>query len=537
MMIQRFCEFMRRSPSPMRCLWLIGLGLLPTGCAVGPNFHRPTAPKIQHYTERPIPAKTVTTPTIGGTQQHFNINQKIAKQWWTVFHSPALDHLIKEALQANPDIGAAGARLQMAHEATKVARTAYLPLLTGNYNPVRQQTAGTLASNLSSNAYLYTLTTESLSVSYLPDVFGITRRRVESAAALEESSLYQYEAVYLTLTSNVVLTAIQEASLRGQIATTERIIKILRKVLQAFSNEKRLGAIGIEAVAEQQAVLAQAEASLPVLRLQLAQNRHLLASLLGRYSSEHLDETFTLRDFVLPRDLPLSLPSQLIDNRPDIRAAEANMHFASAQVGVAIANRLPNIPISANGGYLPVSQSVNSIPYFLSALPLGPTSFWALGANLAGTIFDAGSLYFQHRAAEAAYNLSVDQYRRVVLNAFESVADSLKALELDAEALKHTKDQVDAAEKGFNAAKLKHRLGSSSYLELLFAENVYLTALLSLVQSQSMRFSDTVALFQALGGGWSMVKDGDLDKKVGSADIIVLNPWAQRHDTVATNVN
>ncbi|MCX7090926.1 MAG: efflux transporter outer membrane subunit [Legionellales bacterium] len=524
MMIKR----MRSCPTQIRWLCCVSLGLLPTACAVGPNFHRPTAPNIQHYAERPIPASTVTTPTIGGASQHFKINQKIAKQWWTVFRSPALERLINESLQANPDMRAAAASLQMAHEATKVARTAFFPLLTGNYSPVRQQTAGTLASNLSSNAYLYTLTTQSLSVGYLPDVFGITRRRVESAAALEESALYQYEAVYLTLSSNVVLSAINEASLRGQVATTERIIKILRELLQVLIKQKNLGDLGVEAVAEQEVFLAQAEASLSTLRLQLAQNRHLLASLSGQYSSEHLDVAFTLRDFVLPRDLPLSLPSQLIDNRPDIRAAEANMHAASAQIGVAIANRLPSISISANGGYLPVTQSLNSIPYFLAPLPTGPSLFWNLGANLLGTLFDAGSLYFQQRSAEAAYNLSVDQYKRVVLNAFQSVADSLKALQLDAEVLQHTKDQVDAAETLFNAVKHKHQLGSASYLQLLFSERAYLAALLSLVQSQSMRFSDTVALFQALGGGWSMLKEGELDKPVGSASIIVLNPWEQR---------
>lgn len=519
-----------RELSQLKRGWWMVCMVLPIGCAVGPNFHRPTAPPIQHYTEYPISKKTVATHTIGGAQQHFNIQQHITKQWWTVFHSPALNHLVQEAIEANPDMHAASASLQIAHEARKVAQTAFFPTLTGNYNPVRQLTAGTLSSNLSSNAYLYTLTTESLSVGYLPDVFGITRRNVESAAALEEASLYQYEAVYVTLTSNVVLTAINEASLREQIATTQRIIKILRELLQAFVTQKKFGNVGVEAIAEQQAVLAQAEASLPILRLQLAQNRHLLASLLGRYSSEHLKERFTLRDFVLPQELPLSLPSQLIDQRPDIRAAEANMHAASAQIGVAIANRLPSVPISAGGGYLPVTQSLNSIPYFLPPLPLGSSLFWNLGANVMGTIFDGGALYFKHRAAEAAYNLSVDQYKRVVLNACQSVADSLKALELDAKALQYTKQQVEAAEKGFQAVKRKHQLGSASYLELLFAENAYLSALLSLVQSQSTRFSDTVALFQALGGGWSMVQADDLDKKVGSADLLIRNPWAQRHD-------
>ncbi|MEI6094331.1 MAG: efflux transporter outer membrane subunit [Gammaproteobacteria bacterium] len=486
--------------------------LLLPGCAVGPNFHRPVAPIIKHYAEHPLPKSTVATPTLGGRTQYFKINQKISAEWWTVFQSKALDRLIRDALKANPDMRAASASLQMAHEATKISRTAFLPLLNGNVDPTRQQTSGSLASNLSSNAYLYTLTTASLSVSYLPDVFGATRRQVESTKALEEVTLYQYEAVYLTLSSNVVLNAIQEASLRGQIETTENIIKILKKLTYVLTQEKRLGSVGIEEVAQQKVLLAQAEALLPALQLQLAENRHLLASLLGRYSSEDLDVKFTLQDFVLPQELPVSLPSQLIDNRPDIRAAEAMMHSASAKVGVAIANQLPSIPLSANGGYMPVTQSLNSIPSFLSPLPLGPTMFWGLGANLFGTIFDAGSLYFQKRAAVAAYDQSVAQYKRVVLNAFESVADSLKALEMDAIALKHTKEQVDAAEMGFQAVVRKHRLGSVSYLELLVAEKAYADALLSLTQSQAARFEDTVALFQALGGGWSI---GKKEKKTG----------------------
>lgn len=480
------------------------MGLLLSGCAVGPNFHRPMVPNIKHYAEHPLPKSTVATPTLGGRAQHFKLNQKISAQWWTVFQSKALDRLIRDALDANPDMRAAATSLQMAHERTNITRSAFLPLLNGNMVPTRQQTAGTLASNLSSNAYLYTLTTASLSVSYLPDVFGATRRQLESTKALEEAAMYQYEAVYLTLSSNVVLNAIAEASLRDQIKITKKIIKILGNENNVLTQEQRFGAVGMEAVAQQKLLLAQAKTLLPILRLRLAESRHLMASLLGRYSSEDLKIKFNLRDFVLPEELPVSLPSQLIDNRPDIRAAEAMMHSASAKVGVAIANRLPSIPITANGGFMPVTQSLNSIPSFLSPLPLGPTMFWGLGANLFGTIFDAGSLYFQKREAVAAYDQSVAQYKRVVLNAFQSVADSLKALEMDAIALKHTKEQVDAAQLIFQSAMRKRSLGSISYLDLFIAQKVYADASLNLIQSQAARFSDTVALFQALGGGWNL---------------------------------
>lgn len=482
------------------------------GCAIGPNFHRPAAPKINHYTEHADPVSTQTAATLVGNQQYFKINQKIAAQWWQVFHSQALDQLIKEALTANPDMRAAALSLQMAQEATRISRTPFLPSLNGTVYPTRQQTAGTLASNLSSNAYLYTLTTASLTVSYIPDVFGGTRRQLESTKALEEVAAYQYEAVYLTLTSNVVLNVIQEAALREQIATTQQIITILRQISSALTKGQRCRNISIGTIAAQQALLAQSEATLPSLELKLAQNRHALASLLGKYSAENLNYHFILRDFVLPKELPLSLPSQLIDNRPDIRAAEALMHAASAKIGVAMANRLPSITLSGNGGYMPVTESLNSIPSFLSPLPLGPTMFWGLGANLAGTIFNAGSLYYQKRAAVEAYDLSVAQYKRVVLNAFASVADSLKALELDARTLHYTQKQVDAAELGFRSTFQRQQLGSVSFLDLLYAKKIYEDALLNLSQSQATRFADTVALFQALGGGWVLTaekKKGD----------------------------
>lgn len=498
----------------IRILCVMFMGLFANGCAIGPAFQRPVAPKIKYYTEHRIPNRTAASRTIGGEQQHFNIHQKISQQWWTAFQSKALDQLIKEALQANPDLKAAEASLQMAHEAAKISRTSFLPLLSGNYYPARQQTSGVLASNLSSNAYLYTLTTESLSVSYFPDVFGGTRRQAESTQASEEVSMYQYEAIYLTLTGNVVLNAINEAALREQIATTKHVIKILHDLSYFYSQEKRLGDIGMDVISQHQTMLYQTEALLPALQLQLAKNRHLLASLLGRYSVEDLNLRFTLSDFVLPQELPLSLPSQLIENRPDIRAAEASMHVASAKVGVAMANRLPNINVMANGGYMPVTQSLSSVPYFLSPLPLGSSLFWTLGANLAGTIFDAGSLYYQKRAAVAAYNLSVAQYKRTVLNAFQSVADSLKALELDDVALKYTKNQAETAQTRFNLVKRRHQLGSMSNLELLLAQKAYQESLLSLVQTQALRFSDTVALFQALGGGWVLVKNHDLERDV-----------------------
>lgn len=488
----------RRFRACLLCL----LGAI-SGCAVGPNFHHPHIPKIQRYTEYPLPTSTVATDTVGGQKRFFKIGQKIPQQWWDVFHSKALNQLVQDALQRNPDMQAASAALKMAHAQTMIQRSAFLPTLTGNYTPVRQLTAGTLSSNLSSNAYLYTLTTENLSVSYLADVFGKIRRQVESAAALEETAMYQCEAIYVTLTSNVVMAAIQEASLRKQIEATELAISMARKLYNIVKMQRKLGDIGMEDVATQATLLAQIEADLPPLQLQLAQNRHLIASLTGRYSSEQLPYRFSLKDFNLPRDLPVSLPAVLVARRPDIRAAEAQLHSASADIGVAMANRLPNITLSANGGYQPVTESIRSIPYFLGLLPLGTSLFWSLGGSLAGTLFDAGSLLYQQRTAVAAFDASLAQYRRTVLNAFQNVADALKAIEYDAKELYKSKEQLNAAKIALDIARKRYQLGDVYYINLLYTQQLYYQALVDLAKNQASSFADTTALFQALGGSWT----------------------------------
>ncbi|MDP3562381.1 MAG: efflux transporter outer membrane subunit [Legionellaceae bacterium] len=481
---------------------LIALTLLLIGCALGPNYHTPPRPQATRYTEKAMPKSTVSAQTKAGKQQFFRISQDIPLKWWTIFHSQALNQIIKDSLCANPDIAAAKAALKIAHENTLIQKSAFFPLVTANYNPMRQLTPGTLASNVASNAYLYTLNTTNLSVTYMPDVLGFTRRQVESAAAKEESQAFQTEAIYLTLTSNIVLAAIQEASIRAQIKFTKRSIKIAHGILDSLQRQYSMGAVSQQSVIAQEVFLAQVESALPSLQLQLAQQRHLIASLRGVPPSESIVQKFSLDDFTLPDELPVKLPAQLVEQRPDVRAAEAQMHAASAQIGVAFANRFPNLTLSANGGIAPIDFAMNSIPFALPLLPTGSPFYWMIFANLAGTIFDAGSLKHQQRAAEAAYEQTVAQYRRVVLNAFQNVADSLKAIQYDAKILKLAAIQERAAHKNVLIIKKKLDLGLISYLEVLNAEQSYQQALANLAQSQANRFTDTVGLFQALGGGW-----------------------------------
>jgi NodT family efflux transporter outer membrane factor (OMF) lipoprotein len=468
--------------------------LLVAGCVVGPNFKPPAAPAVSRYTAKPL-APTVATPGVpGGTAQRFVTGADIPTDWWTLFHSKALNDLIGEALANNADLKAAQAALLVAHENTRAQHGAYAPKVTAGLGITRERDpSGSLAPVPSNNAFLYTLVTPQLSVSYMPDVFGLTRRTVEAAAAQEQASRYQMIAVDITLSANVAAAAIQEASLEDQIEATNQLIGVNRQLLSLLEFQKSKGYVGGTDLAAQQAQLAQLEASLPPLVKQRDQQNNLLAVLTGRFPGQPPAEKFTLASLTLPSDLPLSLPSVLVAQRPDVLQAEANMRAANAQVGVATANRLPNITLSANAGS--TALAIGQV--------FGPgTGFWNIGAALLAPIFDGGTLLHQQRAARAAYQQTAEQYRGTVLTAFQNVADTLAALEQDAEALKATAKATDAARTSLDLARLQYKDGYAAYLAVLNADQAYQQARLSLVQAEANRFSDTAALFQALGGGW-----------------------------------
>lgn len=468
--------------------------LLTAGCVVGPNFKPPTPPSASGYTAHP-PTPTSETPGVpGGQEQRFVSAGDIPADWWTLFHSKALDVLIEQALANNPDLKAAQAALLVAHENTRAQHGAYAPKATAGLSVTREQDpSGSLAPVPSNNAFLYTLATPQLSVSYVPDVFGLNRRTVEAATAQEQASRYQMVAVDITLTANVAAAAIQEASLEDQIDATKELIGINRQILSLLQFQKSKGYVGGTDLAAQQAELAQLEAALPPLIKQRDQQKNLLAVLTGRFPGQAPAEKFTLTSLTLPSDLPLSLPSVLAEQRPDVLQAEANMHVANAQVGVAIANRLPNITLNANAGS--TALAIGHV--------FGPgTGFWNIGGALLAPIFDGGTLLHQQRGARAAYQQAAEQYRSTVLAAFRNVADTLAALEQDAEALKATAKATDAAKASLDLSSLQYRDGYAAYLAVLNADQSYQRTRLDLVQAEASRFSDTVALFQALGGGW-----------------------------------
>ncbi|HEV2546806.1 MAG TPA: efflux transporter outer membrane subunit [Stellaceae bacterium] len=473
-------------------VWAGALAL--AGCAVGPDFLRPSPPAGKDYAPATIAEPTAAADVQGGAAQRFLRDKDIPGQWWQLFHSEPLNTLIAAAFQANPDVAAAQAALRVAEENAAAQRGAFYPQVAGNLTPSRTKTAtGAVTPTAASGGAYLTLYTAQVSVSYVPDVFGLNQRAVESLEAQAESQRFQLEATYLTLTSNLAAAAIQEASLRGQIAATEDIIGIERQLLDLFRRQLALGHIAEADVVAQEAALAQAEASLPPLRKQLAIERDLLTALTGRFPNEEPAETFELASIQLPEDLPASLPAQVVEQRPDIRQAEANLHTASALVGVAVANRLPNLTLTGSAGTAATDPSRFFTP---------GTGFWSIAASLTQPIFDGGTLLHKERAARAALEQSAAQYRATVITAFQNVADTLRALQIDADALSAALRAERAAAQSLAIARRQLELGAISYLSLLNAQQTYQTARIALVQAQANRYADTAALFQALGGGW-----------------------------------
>jgi NodT family efflux transporter outer membrane factor (OMF) lipoprotein len=472
------------------------LALLLTGCAVGPDFERPAAPTTDHFTEDPLPPATASAPVRAGASQRFAQDRDIPGEWWALFHSSALDALIKQALKASPNIAAAEAALRQSHQLTLAGEGAFFPLAQAGFNASRNKTGASVSPATASGSFYYNQYTAQLAVSYVPDVFGGTRRSVEGLLAQEEVQRFQLEAAYLTLTSGLVAAAVGEAGLRGQITATKEIIRIQRDSLDILHRQFALGHVAGQDVAAQEAALAQAEASLPPMEKQLALQRDLIAVLAGRLPGDQPDARFDLASLQLPQDLPVSVPSRLVEQRPDIRAAEETLHAASAAIGVAVAARLPQMTLTATGGSTALS------PLTIANL-FGPgTAFWTIAAGASQTVFDAGTLLHKQRAAEAAFDQAAAQYKQTVLTAFQNVADSLEALKSDATALKAAAASETAARTSLDIARRQLALGAIHYLTLLNAENTYQTALNVRVQAEAARYADTAALFQALGGGW-----------------------------------
>jgi NodT family efflux transporter outer membrane factor (OMF) lipoprotein len=459
---------------------------------VGPDFERPAAPSVSGYLPGRSPDLTASADVAGGAAQRFLRGRDIPGDWWALFRSKPLKSLVSEALRNNYDLQAAQAALRVARANTEAQRGFFYPSIDGGFDASRQKVAADSTGAVPVPA-IFNVYTAQVNVSYTPDVFGANQRAVESLVGLEEAQRFQLEATYLTLTSNIVVAAVQEASLRGQIEATQTIIKIARDLLDLLRRQQGLGQIAQADVIAQEAALAQIEQTLPPLQRQLEQQRHLISALVGRFPSQEPGEKFVLSAMHLPQALPLTVPSKLVEQRPDIRAAEENLRSASALIGVAVANRLPNITLTANAG---------STAFQLADLFSPQTNFWTLAGSVVQPIFHGGTLLQREIAARAAYDQTLAQYRSTVINAFQNVADSLSALRTDALALQKAVIAERAALRSLDITRERLRLGDVTFLAVLNAQQTYQQALINRVLAQANRYADTAALYQALGGGW-----------------------------------
>jgi NodT family efflux transporter outer membrane factor (OMF) lipoprotein len=460
---------------------------------VGPNFERPAPPADERYTATPLPEHTAQAPVPGGAAQRFVSVRDIPAQWWQLYHSEALDRLIRTALAESPTLEAAQAALRVSQENLISAASVLYPSVDAKGNATRQHTTGAAIGQPRAPGNVFNLFNANVTVSYDLDLAGGARRGLEALEAQVDYQRYQIAATYLTLTSNIVTTAVAEASLRAQIDATREIIAAQERTLAVVEKQFALGAVSSADVLAQRAQLAQTRATLPPLEKALAQTRNALATLVGKTPASADLPKFDLSALELPQDLPVSLPSALARQRPDIQAAEALLHQASAQIGVAKAAFYPQITLS--GLYGSLADTTGAL-FSSSALQ------WNVGAGLLQPLFHGGALRANERAAVASYDQALAEYRLTVLGAFQNVADVLRALDSDAEALKAQADAEAAARASLDLARQQFDLGAVSYLVLLNAQRQYQQTRLGLVQAQAARFADTAALFQALGGGW-----------------------------------
>ena len=464
-------------------------------CAVGPNFRSPNMATPDHYTAAPLPAQTASAQSENGTAQRFAFAKDLPGEWWTLFRSDSLDSLVRMALDNSQTLIQAQAMLKQAQEDlnARTGATQY-PAVDAGLSITRQQMdlASYGISNVP-NPGPFNLYNASVSVSYTLDIFGGNRRALEGLKAKVDYQDFELEAARQTLAANVVTTAILEASLRAQLNTTRGVIEIHQKRLDVIQKQFELGAVSKTEVLAQETELAMTRAGMPPLEKQLDLNRHALSVLIGQFPGDGKLPEFSLESLHLPEELPVSLPSNLAHQRPDVRASEALLHQACAAVGVATANLYPQITLSAGYGFQAVSTDI---------LFNGESVVWNFGAGLLQPLFRGGELTAKRRGAIAAYDQAAAQYRQTVLKAFQDVADVLRALEADARTLQAQVEAEAAAKSVLALIEKQYELGAVSYPALLIAQRDYQKTRINVVAAGAQRYADTAALFQALGGGW-----------------------------------
>lgn len=463
--------------------------LLVSGCAVGPDFVRPKPPETDRYTNQPLPAATASAD---GQAQRFSPEAPIAADWWRLFGSLQVNALVDEGMANNPSLQAAQATLRQSQEALRAGYGVFFPQIDASAGAGRQRFSGA-SFGQGETSRTFNLFTLAGTVSYTLDVFGGERRAVEALSAQVDYQRYTAAGAYLTLSGNIVNTAIARAAYAAQIEATEQLIELEKEQVEITQAQVKAGTAAYANLLTVQSTLASTEATLPPLRQRLDQSDHLLAALTGHPPADRALPVFGLGDLTLPADLPVSVPSELVRQRPDILASEALLHNASANIGVATAAMFPRFTLSGAFG-----QTSNSSSTFWD----GSSNAWSLGANLTAPLFHGGSLWHQRKAALEAYQAALANYRGSVLGGLQQVADTLRALEHDAESVAAQGRALDAAADSLKLLQANYRAGLASYLQVLVADVQYHQASVALLQARAQRMQDTTALFVALGGGW-----------------------------------
>jgi NodT family efflux transporter outer membrane factor (OMF) lipoprotein len=491
------------------------------GCAVGPNFRVPAAPAVDRYTAAPLPQATVSADTAGGDAQRFLEGENVPQRWWTRFGNAELDRRVQQAFQHSPSITAAQAALRQAEETAKAARGSLFPSLDANAGATRAKESG-IQTGTGQSLGPYTVYNAGVSVGYVFDIFGGVRRGIEAQQAQADVSRAQLDATYLTLAANVVTASLQEASLREQVKATQEIVDSLKQELDIAQKQQAIGAKSLSDTLAVRSQLAATQATLPPLQKQLSATQNQLATYLGVTPAQLEMQPVTLADVTLPADVPVSLPSTVVAQRPDIRAASAQLHAATAAVGVATADMLPKL--SLNGSL--TSQSLTTSGLFAAG-----SSGWSIGLGLLQPLFHGGQLLHQKRAAEAGMDAALAGWQQTVLVAFQNVADSLQALDYDAQSLKAQSMSEQDAGKLLSLTRTQYRVGAVDYLTLLSAERQYQQARIAAIAARTARLADTAALYAALGGGWEASSESQpMDGRSGAASTQTVSTIVRQPD-------
>ncbi|KHK58285.1 RND transporter [Ralstonia sp. A12] len=471
-----------------RAACLAAIVLAAGGCAVGPDFREPAAPNVDRYLHDGDPAGSIL---VDGVAQKFTA-APVSSNWWHAFGSPTLDNVMESAITANPTLQQAEANLRAAQDLLRAGAGVFYPQVTASADVSRQAVVPARLGQMGAPS-LFTLWTLGPSISYALDIFGGSRRTVESLAAQAEGQRYAVAAAYLTLTGNLVNAVIARAAYTAQIDTTRSLIAVVHEQVDIAHAQVDAGVMAHSSELSLITQLAALEASLPPLEQKRDQAAHLEAVLMGRFPAQAETKNVGLSSLGLPADLPSLVPSELVRQRPDVLAAQARLHQATADVGVATAAMLPSLTLSAD-----YARMGNRSADLFGA----QAGAWSIGASLFAPLFEGGTLYYRRGAAKQALQAADADYRQVVLASFQQVADVLRALEHDAIQLDAQLREQAAASAALDEINAGYRAGVASYLQVLSADLQYQQAVLGTVQVRAQRLQDTVALFLALGGGW-----------------------------------